>query len=309
MPRNTRRSGRYLIGQTCECGCGEYTRGGRFLPGHDAKLKSALLARARAGDTEAQAELERRGWARTGERRFGVEIEFFGCTSNTVIEAMRAQGLECDFYGYTHRVLDTWKIVHDGSVGAEGLELVSPPLRGQVGFEALRKACEALQTAGAKVDKTCGLHVHHEAKDLTKTIALNLLTLYADRKGTIESILAASRRDNTYCRHYSTWELRDLGYNGTLRRAISGLSRYRAINLQSYPKYGTVEFRQHQGTTEFAKITAWIRFGQAMYKTAKQQTAVGTDLVGMLQDFGLQEDVAYWTRRQTYFARHAEAAD
>lgn len=32
----------------CECGCGEHTRGGRFLPGHDAKLKSKLIKNARA---------------------------------------------------------------------------------------------------------------------------------------------------------------------------------------------------------------------------------------------------------------------
>lgn len=28
-------------GQPCECGCGEQTKGGRFRPGHDAKLHSA----------------------------------------------------------------------------------------------------------------------------------------------------------------------------------------------------------------------------------------------------------------------------
>lgn len=45
----------------CEC-CGESTRGGRFLPGHDAKMKSRLRAAAKEGDQQAVAELERRGW-------------------------------------------------------------------------------------------------------------------------------------------------------------------------------------------------------------------------------------------------------
>lgn len=46
----------------CEC-CGEPTKGGRFLPGHDAKLKSVLRARVKHhNDQEAKAELERRGW-------------------------------------------------------------------------------------------------------------------------------------------------------------------------------------------------------------------------------------------------------
>lgn len=45
----------------CEC-CGEPTRGGRFLPGHDARLKSRLRKAAKGGDQEAAAELETRGW-------------------------------------------------------------------------------------------------------------------------------------------------------------------------------------------------------------------------------------------------------
>jgi hypothetical protein len=45
----------------CEC-CGEATRGGRFLPGHDAKLASTLRERVVSGDKEAYAEMQRRGW-------------------------------------------------------------------------------------------------------------------------------------------------------------------------------------------------------------------------------------------------------
>jgi len=46
----------------CECGCGAPVRR-RFLPGHDAILKSRLLAASRAGD-DARRRLERLGWTR-----------------------------------------------------------------------------------------------------------------------------------------------------------------------------------------------------------------------------------------------------
>jgi hypothetical protein len=46
---------------SCVC-CGGATRGGRFLPGHDARYKSTLRRRAKDGDVQAQAELEQRGW-------------------------------------------------------------------------------------------------------------------------------------------------------------------------------------------------------------------------------------------------------
>lgn len=47
---------------TCECGCTGKTKGGRFLPGHDAKLASALKSGVQNGDTVAYTEMKRRGW-------------------------------------------------------------------------------------------------------------------------------------------------------------------------------------------------------------------------------------------------------
>src|ERR1700674_404355 len=50
-------------GHTCGCGCGAPARR-RYLPGHDAKHKSRLLAEMRAGSTFAADELQRLGWGR-----------------------------------------------------------------------------------------------------------------------------------------------------------------------------------------------------------------------------------------------------
>jgi hypothetical protein len=46
----------------CICGCAGTTKGGRFLPGHDAKLKSALRARIAEGDEAARARMIELGW-------------------------------------------------------------------------------------------------------------------------------------------------------------------------------------------------------------------------------------------------------
>ena len=37
---------RKIIPKLCGCGCGEMTKGGQFLPGHDAKLLSAIVQSA-----------------------------------------------------------------------------------------------------------------------------------------------------------------------------------------------------------------------------------------------------------------------
>lgn len=45
----------------CEC-CGVRTKGGKFAPGHDARLKSRLKKAASAGNKAAHKELVERGW-------------------------------------------------------------------------------------------------------------------------------------------------------------------------------------------------------------------------------------------------------
>jgi len=47
----------------CGCGCGSPVRA-RYLPGHDARHKSALVRAARSGDERARGELVRLGWGR-----------------------------------------------------------------------------------------------------------------------------------------------------------------------------------------------------------------------------------------------------
>ena len=54
--------------QPCACGCGDQTKGGRFLPGHDARLKGRLLAQLREGSARERATAEKalraNGWDR-----------------------------------------------------------------------------------------------------------------------------------------------------------------------------------------------------------------------------------------------------
>ena len=44
-----------------------------------------------------------------------------------------------------------------------------------------------------------------------------------------------------------------------LQRAF-GSDRYYKVNLEAYSRHRTVEFRQHSGTINFAKMEKWIRF-------------------------------------------------
>lgn len=57
----------------CICNCGETTKGGDFLPGHDARYKSALITSAIGGNEEAKMILEVRGWTKFLEKRIAAK--------------------------------------------------------------------------------------------------------------------------------------------------------------------------------------------------------------------------------------------
>ena len=48
----------------CHCDCGGSTKGGRYLPGHDAKHKKALIEAALLGGKRAANKLEKLGWTK-----------------------------------------------------------------------------------------------------------------------------------------------------------------------------------------------------------------------------------------------------
>ncbi len=219
------------------------------------------------------------------ELKFGVEIEFFGANYVTVIQRLRAAGISvADYQGYTHKVMAQWKVTTDSSVTMDGtglyrgLELVSPILYGDEGLDELQKVYEVLNSCGAKVDKTCGTHVHFDIADFTVQNCKNFLNLYYNYQGIINHLVPPSRRRNEFCNPLKKADLVQINNQHwvTSIRDIASVicTRYSKVNLQSYVKYGTIEIRQHGGTTDFDKMEAWIILMYQLLDVAKQEEKV-----------------------------------
>lgn len=222
-------------------------------------------------------------------RRFGVEIEFLSTvTTERVLMSLRAAGIRIEFEGYTHRTTPHWKIVSDGSCG---LELVSPVLEGEAGLEEVRIAAAALEAAGAKVDKRCGLHVHFDARSMSLKSVKNLFKMWLKFEDVLDTFQPPSRRGNanTYCRTNLDHSITDAGnHQGQCSRMFRKIDdcrnmdemkalypcRYRKLNIHSYFRHQTLEVRHHSGTTDPAKITHWVRLMARMFDTAEAAAAV-----------------------------------
>lgn len=221
------------------------------------------------------------------EKLVGLEIEFFGVHKDNVVDSLNRAGINCSYMGYTHRTVQGWKLVWDGSVNpsgtgiGNGLELVSPPLTIANMERELKIITDVLNTLGAKVDRTCGIHVHHEIDDLNAKHIKNIFAMYYRHQKFINEIMPKSRRDGYYCQNFDRSEVERILSQETVRDIqYTASARYRVINFNSYVKYGTVEFRQHGGSTDFEKIFNWILITQALVASAKNKgnRNIGLDL-------------------------------
>lgn len=199
-------------------------------------------------------------------RNFGIEIELSGLTTNASVEALKSAGINARYEGYNHidHDDDVWKIVTDGSV-SNGHEVVSPILRGEEGLKQAMHAANALEEAGAVINRTCGLHVHFNATDLTVEEIRMICKRYMVHEKEIDAFMPKSRREdnNTFCKStVNCFEKNSKFEKATspIALARSVIGRYYKVNLQSYLVHHTIEFRQHSGTVDAQKIAYWVRF-------------------------------------------------
>lgn len=215
-------------------------------------------------------------------RRFGVEMECGVSNLSLLITACLNRGLRLDdqMDTYSHATPETWKAMGDGSLrwtgGMRGIEIVSPILQGAEGLRQLKLMCEALNEVGAKVNSTCGLHVHHDANDMTTGTARRVAMNYQNGQAAIDKLVAPSRRGTQqYCGPFDSHEIRMI----TTAENIADFPRNRYKNINIAPAHvlhKTFEIRQHQGTVEFLKVAAWVKLGQAMMEQGKAGVMVET---------------------------------
>mgnify|MGYP000853105857 FL=1 len=206
-------------------------------------------------------------------RRFGVEIEIKGISQERAARALNLVGLRATDEGYNHTTRRYWKIVPDGSLN-NGFEVVSPPLEGCEGLEAVRAAITALDDAGATVDRACGLHVHFDASDLSAAEIKMIVLRYARFEREIDRFMPPSRRanNNRYCQSIAGFTRRAGWATANTIGDLASLQgdRYFKLNLQSYQRHGTIEFRQHSGTTNAPKVVNWITFLDAFISESRR---------------------------------------
>ena len=151
----------------------------------------------------------------------------------------------------------------------------------------------------SKTAHTAPDRCYYVAPNLTDVMPLALvrdvIQRYAAHQSDIDAILAPSRRDggnaSRFCR-----SIRSIGFGGHAADRFANADtassmsdmlggKFGAINLQTWSRIGTVEFRQHQSTLDIEKLEAWCLLLDALFRysdlqrldyTAPQSTTVAT---------------------------------
>jgi hypothetical protein len=220
-------------------------------------------------------------------RKFGVEIEGYGVNMNTIARKLREAGINASVEAYNHNTSSNWKLVTDASVNGDNtFELVSPVLEGESGLAELEKVSEVLVSLRVKINRSCGLHIHFDAERMPLQAWKNLYKNYIEFEAAIDAFMPQSRRGstNTFCQGLTMGFAKgDIFAKIDSRTTVDSFSalytsRYFKVNAQSFSRHKTVEFRQHSGTIEFAKMKNWILFLDGLVKFSQGQVAASGEL-------------------------------
>ena len=183
------------------------------------------------------------------------------------------------------------KSVYDGSIS--GNEYVTGVLKGDYGFNHLKKICDKINDDGHEINSSCGIHVHIGGT-FNRRFTIMLLKLCYQIQHDIWLMLPPSRTTNSYCKLIPTWasEVTFQNFREKLGRYIYGSednkldrvrnkkcrhdhyasTRYRWVNINNFSTASgkpTVEFRCHGASTNYEKIRNWTLMCMAIVRYAE----------------------------------------
>lgn len=242
------------------------------------------------------------------ERTFGIELEVIKPTVGPLaghgnVEIAGAFRRQTNFRvlstGYTHSDSETtWKIATDSSIGAHGAEFVSPILKGRQGLADVVKACEFLTRNNFTVSTACGCHVHVGYKGLANSEIKAVYARYGKFEHELEWMFAKSRRAITgrtpfnerIDRYADRPELQDESDLDD----VDFFDRRQVLSLATHVNgHETIEFRQHQGTTDAEKATNFVAFAVAFTEASVARKRGGAteplDVLSKIKKFYTKE--------------------
>ena len=237
-------------------------------------------------------------------QNFGIEIEMTGLTRCAAAKIIAGHfgsetvhvGGGYDAYAVRDERNRQWKVMSDASIRCQNrrgetestlysVEVVSPICQYR-DIETIQELIRKLRTGGAKVNKSCGIHVHVDASNHTPQTLRNLVNIMAAKEDLLYKTLQVDVAREDYCKKADTQfldvlnrkrpkamqDLETLWYNGSSGRYRHyDHTRYHALNLHSVFSKGTIEFRLFNSTLHAGEVKTYIQLCLAISHQALVQ--------------------------------------
>lgn len=237
-------------------------------------------------------------------QNFGIEIEMTGLTRAAAARIIAGHfGTQAIHVGGgydTYTVRDDrnrqWKLVSDASIKCRNrnnraasrdysVEFVSPICKYE-DIETVQELVRKLRAGGARVNNSCGIHVHVDASSHTPQTLRNIVNIMASKEDLLYKTLQVQVDREYYCKKADTRFLEEFNhkrprtmedvekmwYNGMgSRHNHYDNSRYHALNLHSVFSKGTIEFRMFNSTLHAGEVKAYIQLCLAISHQALVQ--------------------------------------
>jgi len=211
-------------------------------------------------------------------------------TTRTAFRYSHALGIEFECVGPIDRPdliarLPMWtRCVSDGSIRAGGGNYgheIRALLDRQTAEPRLHRLCKIMADAGLSVNRSTGLHVHLDARNIpTEAEAVRVARLMDAWLFALRELVPASRRENSYCKF-----------------GVSTRDRYRAVNVMAWEAHRTIEVRLHSGTVDYTKTLAWVRLLETIRAVARKPKPANSCLATLDQLPLTEYERAYWRGR------------
>lgn len=237
-------------------------------------------------------------------QKFGIEIEMTGITRAAAAQVIAGHfntsathvGGIYDAFAVRDGDNRQWKVVSDSSIHLEtrrgqsrnsaySVEFVSPICRYE-DIGTIQEIIRKLRSAGAKVNDSCGIHVHIDAAPHDVKTLRNIVNIMAAKEDLLYKTLKVDVHREHYCAKADTRFLDELNskrpssmsdfehiwYNGPSGRNYHyDESRYHGLNLHSVFSKGTIEFRLFNSTLHAGEIKSYIQLCMAISHQALVQ--------------------------------------
>jgi hypothetical protein len=227
---------------------------------------------------------------------FGAEIECYNAGYRRATSALRSQNLHAEQEGWNHETRPHWKVTSDGSIaGNSPCEVVSPVLAGNDGLREMRTAMMALRETDARVNSSCGAHIHIGINGwIDEEGQARIIERWWLVNRAMEMLVLPGRRNNRWCKRSSSRHCRIAAQNWRDGERQGQHDRYMDLNMQAWLRQGTFEVRLHNGSLNGKNHSAWVIFNQALMLWLSE-----ADILEVEAIFGSQ-----FAQRECFITRH-----